>query len=124
LIFDAYGCDPKKLGSMEIVSDALNTMVELGQMNKFHEPYVLKADSNEVLGGKDPGGFSGFVMIHESHISMHTFTKRGFLTCDIYSCKKFEPEVMIKYLKDTFKPKDFDTIKMDRGLKYPAQNIY
>lgn len=69
-------------------------------MKKMTEPYVIKATSNEFMGGKDPGGFSGFVIIQESHISIHTFAKRGFATVDLYSCKNFEPESAVEYLKN------------------------
>jgi len=33
---------------------------QFGGHEKISEPYVIKADSNESLGGKDPGGFTGF----------------------------------------------------------------
>ncbi len=36
---------------------------------------------------KDPGGISGFVMIAESHFSLHTFPARRFVTLDIYTCQ-------------------------------------
>lgn len=124
LIFDGYGCNPDKLGDMELCFDALNKIVELAKMTKFHEPYVLKTAGNETLGGKDPGGFSGFVMIHESHITIHTFTRRGFITVDLYSCSQFDEKGVVKYLKKTFEPKDENILKIERGMKYPAENIY
>ncbi|MFZ5424746.1 MAG: adenosylmethionine decarboxylase [Patescibacteria group bacterium] len=124
LIFDAYGCNPDRLGNMELCFDVLNKLAEMAEMRKFHEPYVLKAEGNETLGGKDPGGFSGILMVHESHISIHTFEKRGFVTIDLYSCKKFPSEGIVEYLRAIFEPEDVSVIKMDRGLKYPAENIY
>lgn len=93
-------------------------------MNPISEPYVINADSNETLGGKDPGGFSGFLIIQESHVSIHTFAKRGFVTIDLYSCKRFKTEGVMEYLIDTFEPENYDIFKMDRGLKYPSDNIY
>jgi S-adenosylmethionine decarboxylase len=124
LIFDAYGCPLDRLNNPQLCLDVLNKLVELGDMQKLHDPYIIKADSNEVLGGKDPGGYSAFVMIYESHISVHTFARRGFVTLDVYSCKPFSSEGMISYLKEVFQPKDFDVLKFDRGLKYPVDNIY
>lgn len=124
LIFDAYGCPFDVLNSKELCAQVLEKLVLLGEMNKLHEPYVVEVTSNEALGGKDPGGFSAFVMIKESHISVHTFARRGFVTLDMYSCKEFKSEGVIEYLKSVFKPKDFDVLKMERGLKYPKDNIY
>jgi S-adenosylmethionine decarboxylase len=124
LIFDGYGCDPKKLGDESVCFEVLNKIVEIADMKKLHEPIIVKAGSNEALGGKDPGGYSCFIMIQESHISLHSFTKRGFVTIDVYSCKEFDSQPLIKYLKKAFKAKDSDVLKIDRGLKYPAENIY
>ncbi len=124
LIFDAYGCPFEKLNNMELCFDVLNNLAIIAGMRKLTEPYVLKADGNETLGGKDPGGFTGFLVIQESHISIHTFARRGFVTIDLYSCKEFNVNGAIDYLKTTFEPKDVDIVKMDRGLKYPTDNIY
>jgi S-adenosylmethionine decarboxylase len=74
-------------------------------------------------GKKDPGGWSGFVMIQESHISIHTFIKRRFVTIDVYSCKNFDVQFAIKYFKDIFKSDDVEYEIEVRGKKYPAENI-
>ena len=124
LIFDAYNCKYEKLNNMELCFELLNKLTTMAKMRKISEPYVIKADGNETLGGKDPGGFSGFVMIQESHISIHTFARRGFVTIDLYSCKPFNTEGIVEFLKDTFETDDVTCVKMDRGLKYPANNIY
>lgn len=124
LIFDAYGCNPEKLGDMELCYDVINELVNMADMKKMTEPMLIKSEGNLVLGGKDPGGFSGFVIIEESHISIHTFVKRGFVTIDLYSCKEFPSEGIVEYLKKTFESKEENVVKLDRGLKYPAENIY
>lgn len=124
LIFDGYGCNPKKLDNEELCINVLHKIAKIAGMKKLHDPVIVKADSNETLGGKDPGGFSCFLMIQESHISIHTFTRRGFVTIDVYSCKEFEAQPVIKYVKEVFKAKDSDILKIDRGLKYPIKNIY
>ena len=124
LIYDAYGCNPKKLDDLEYCKKVLNNLVEIAGMRKLAEPMLIKADSNETLGGKDPGGVSGFVIIQESHISLHSFTRRGFITIDLYSCKEFIASNVVNYLDKAFEAKNTDIIKMDRGLKYPSDNIY
>lgn len=124
LIFDAYGCPLEKLNSKELCYEVLVKILELTGMHQIHDPIVISADSNEALGGKDPGGFSGFVMIQESHISIHTFAKRGFVTVDLYSCKAFKADDVIKYLDEFFEAADTDVLKLERGLKYPLDNIY
>jgi len=124
LIYDAYGCNPKKLDDLNYCKKVLNDLVKVAGMRKLAEPMLFKADSNETLGGKDPGGVSGFVIIQESHISLHSFTRRGFITIDLYSCKEFIASNVVNYLDKAFEAKNTDIIKMDRGLKYPSDNIY
>lgn len=124
LIYDGYGCDPKKLDDENLCTEVLKKVAKISGMKKLHEPVIIKAESNETLGGKDPGGYSCFLMIQESHISLHTFTRRGFITLDVYSCKEFDSQPVIKYLQEVYKAKDNDILKFDRGLKYPAKNLY
>jgi len=124
LIFDGYGCDLQSLNNMETCYNVLNKLVELANMHKITEPIIIKSDGNLVLGGKDPGGFTGAVFIEESHITIHTFAKRGFVTIDLYSCKEFDTSKILGYLTETFKPKDKDILHFKRGMKYPADNIY
>jgi len=109
---------------MDFCYTLLNKTVEIAGMHKLIEPVVISAGGTEVLGGKDPGGFSGFVIIQESHISIHTFPKRGFVTIDVYSCKQFDSQKIIEFLNAELDPKEADIIKLDRGLKYPTENIY
>ncbi len=124
LIFDAYGCNPDKLNDMELCYDVLNTLVKMAEMRPLTHPMLLKAEGNMTLGGKDPGGYTGFIIIEESHISIHTFAKRGFVTIDLYSCKEFPSDGIVEYLKKTFEAKEADVLKLNRGLKYPDENIY
>lgn len=123
LIYDAYGCDPTKLNSKKLCESVLLSLAKISKLNKIIDPVVVEATSNEVMGGKDPGGYSGFLIIQESHISIHTFHKRGYVTIDLYSCGEFEKQEAIDYLNKVFEPEDVDIIKLDRGLKYPRENL-
>ena len=124
LIFDAYGCNPKKLNDPKLCVKVMKDVCKMGGMRALCEPVLVNAGSNESLGGKDPGGYSGFLIIQESHISVHTFVKRGFVTIDVYSCKAFQSGGIAEYLKKAFGSRDEQVIKIERGLKYPAENIY
>lgn len=124
LIFDAYGCDPVKLNDIGFLHGFLYKIAEMAEMHVLAPAYLVNASGNETLGGKDPGGYSGFLLIMESHISIHTFVKRGYVTLDIYSCKPFNSEGIAEFLEKELGAKDYSVVKMDRGLKYPAENIY
>lgn len=120
LMLDIYNCDLEAMNDKSLVYDILNTLpVKIG-MRKLMKPYVVFAKDNNK---RDPGGWSGFVMIQESHISLHTFIKRGFATSDVYSCKKFDTKKVINYFKKAFKTQDIEFYVETRGKKYPQENV-
>jgi len=64
-------------------------------------------------------------MIAESHISFHTFPKRGFVTIDVYTCQnELDTDKLTREFTDFFKLQDVDEYIKKRGTKYPAENIY
>jgi S-adenosylmethionine decarboxylase len=121
LVFDGYSCPLEKLNNRELVEKFLVKVAEDLKMRALSAPHVLKAPGDTA---KDPGGYSGFIIIAESHISVHTFDKRGFVSVDIYSCKDFDVEKAIKDLNSIFQPKTFETKTIIRGRHYPEENIY
>lgn len=124
MTLDLYECPLKLLSNKDLCTEVLNRLPVILEMHKLIEPVMIEAVSNEDHGGKDPGGFTGFVIIAESHISIHTFPRRGFVSMDIYSCKVFDYKKAEEYLTKSFKPQDKEIHTLDRGSKYPTQNIY
>ena len=47
-------------------------------------------------------GLTGFIIISTSHISFHTFPEKRTLHFDMFSCRPFEEEDIIKYLDKIF----------------------
>ena len=60
---------------------------------------------------------SGFVLIAESHISVHTFPDRGYLNVDIFSCKPFDAELAVNELVGRFGIMEVRMQVLDRGLE-------
>lgn len=120
LMLDAYDCDLKSLDDANLLYGLLDNLpVELG-MRKMIKPYIVHTPGNDK---RDPGGWSGFVLIEESHISFHTFVKRRFVTIDVYSCKMFDTDLATKRLKEFFKTKNVEIIIELRGKNYPPDNV-
>src|SRR3989338_1019417 len=84
LTLDGYGADSSRLGDMHLVFKSLDELPGLLKMKKITTPYVVYYPGNNK---KDSGGYSGFVMIAESHISVHTFPKNRFVSIDVYTCQ-------------------------------------
>ena len=120
LMFDAYDCDPAVLNDANQLYDLLEKLPGELDMRAMIKPYVVRTPGNDQ---RDPGGWSGFTMIEESHISLHTFVRRKFVTVDIYTCKSFESEKAIARLKAFFKTEKADTHIEIRGKNYPPDNL-
>ncbi len=112
---DCYKCDEKAIDDLENVSRFLNELVSSIGMRKMLEPIVMYAPP---VTEKDGGGVSGFVMINESHISIHTFPNRRFITMDVYSCKKFDTEKVKEIVTKFFGAAVFEENLISRGKKF------
>lgn len=120
LMLDMYNCMPEVLNDKKLVLNILQTLPKELGMKILLDPVVAFAQPN---GKRDPGGWSGFVMIQESHISIHTFIKRRFVTIDVYSCREFDIQYAINYFKKVFKTDDVEFEIEQRGKKYPMEDI-
>ena len=115
---DASGCDKRKLASYSLVYDILNNLPAKIGMTKMTLPYVAKWMDKFANGTE---GISGFVMIAESHISIHTFPDQDYVFMDIFSCRSFDTDSAIKYLIDAFGAKKHTTKILKRGLDFPPK---
>ena len=122
LTIDGYRGDLQQLNRQQTVKKCLNELPEKLGMTKLAEPQVYFAQGNYE---KDPGGWSGYVIIAESHISIHTFPQRGFASIDIYTCKNgMDVDFIISYFKEVFSFEEIETHFLIRGMKYPLEDIY
>lgn len=121
LMLDGYGGDPKLLNDMSLVFNVLNDLPEKIKMRKLMPPYVVYAPP---ISEKDSGGYSGFVMIAESHISVHTFPRKKFVSVDVYTCKNnLSEDFILKFFKDAFKLKEIEAQSARRGLNFPEKDL-
>lgn len=122
ITIDGYGGDPERLNSEDAVFSALVELCDELRMRPLTKPIIISAPDNHI---KDPGGWSGFVIIAESHISIHTFPKRGFLSADVYTCQNgVDQEYIVDYFKKKFKLEDVEKHFIKRGTRYPAKNLH
>lgn len=122
LMIDGYGGDRNLLDNSNLVFQSLKDLSKQLGMKVLFGPQVVIAPSNNK---KDPGGWSGFLIIAESHISVHTFPDRGFVSIDIYTCKNgLDTKFVVAYFISKFNLKEVETNFVKRGVKYPANNIY
>ena len=115
LAIDGYEADPAKLSDEALVFRFLDEYPCVIGMNKVAPPQVYS------YTGKVPDdwGVSGFVIIAESHISVHTFPDRGYLNIDIFSCNDFNVSASLDDVKSTFGVAgEIKTWTMDRSFDH------
>ena len=115
LILDGYGCDRQQLEDISLIYDFLSEYPAQIKMTKIMPPYVFRYDAEDP---KD-WGISGFVLIAESHISIHTFPQKNYLSLDIFSCKEFDSEQAISHVNTLFGIQKSEVKLLNRGMEFP-----
>lgn len=113
VIIDGYGGDPDQLADENVVRVILDQVPELMGMTKITQPHVLRYTGSK----PEDWGVSGFVMIAESHISMHTFPERKLIWADVFSCKDFDAQPVLDEIKRRFSLRDMDVQSIPRNLE-------
>ncbi|HET9109768.1 MAG TPA: adenosylmethionine decarboxylase [Ktedonobacterales bacterium] len=114
LIIDGSRCNTQKLADRILVEQVLNDYPAAIGMTKIGGPYMFEYQA------PDPAysGVSGLVVIAESHIAIHTFPELDYFTMDIFSCKNFDHEKAIAYIKEAFDVQEMDRMLVQRGLSF------
>lgn len=114
LTIDAYGCDPSRLSDLDTIYSFFDRLPELIEMEKITKPHVFKHKESP-----DPDwGITGVVIIATSHISIHTYPKKGVCFADVFSCKGFDTAKAKDFFGEIFKPKKMDVHEVKRGIHF------
>ena len=114
LVVDGYGADPERLKDTDLVFRFLDEYPDAIGMTKIVLPQVY------TYHGKTPEdwGVSGFVLIAESHISIHTFPDRQYVNIDIFSCKSFDSQKALEDVQEMFGLQRVKSWLVERGLEH------
>lgn len=111
LIIDAYGIKYEKLKDRQAIKKLLGGLPKKFKMRPLGKVAVEKVKSDEY----PDWGVSGFIMLYESHISLHTWPEEGYVAMDLYSCKDFDHKSILKYVKKFWGAKKVKTKLVIRG---------
>jgi S-adenosylmethionine decarboxylase len=117
LTLDGYDCNPEKLANLDSIYEFLDRCPDLIRMTKIMPPYVFKYQAQV----PEDWGVSGFVLIAESHISVHTYPDRAYLSLDIFSCKDFDHHQAVAYATELFGIGRHELNLLNRGLEFPRE---
>ena len=114
LVIDGHGCDADQLSDPEHIRRFLDNFPDSIAMTKITPPavYTYKGPKPE------DWGVSGFVIIAESHISVHTFPDHRYINIDVFSCKEFDADAAMEQVRALFTMGTVRHWVLDRGLEH------
>ena len=72
------------------------TLIEASKIGKLE---LLKVDTHKF----EPHGVTGYALLAESHISIHTWPEDDLARCDLFSCNPdTDYKAVIRYMQDRF----------------------
>lgn len=115
VMIDLYHCNPVLLQDEAFLHRVLNDYPGFIGMEKV-SPVVLSD-----IKTSDPldDGFSGFVIIATSHVSLHAWPPYGMVNLDIFSCEDFSVSQVVYFAKTHFRTEDVEVHEVERALRSP-----
>ncbi len=103
--WDVYDCDRDKLSYVPYISEVLHAIVDDLGLGKVKDAFKQF----------EPVGVTGFILLEESHISIHTWPEHGYAAVDVFSCKPFDVVAVENKLKQLLGAENVVTRNLERG---------
>ena len=113
LIVDAYCENIGLMTSRSRMRNWLKTLTLKAGMHTADEPYIK---GYEWPGGSDHDALTCFQPLMESGISVHCYPEKKFIFLDIFSCKEFDIDKVLEFIKTSMKVYKGKVVLMNRGL--------
>jgi S-adenosylmethionine decarboxylase len=116
LMLELYGCSREVLTDEPRLRRVLDEYPGRVGMEKVSPVHLYDIETSNPLDA----GMSGFVVIAQSHISMHAWPEYGEVDIDICSCKEFSQEDAIAFAKEMFQTEDIEAhfvVRATRSLR-------
>lgn len=94
---DIYDCDPASIRDAETIKRFVVELCELIEMRRFGETLVVHFGEEERVAG-----YSMVQLIETSLISAHFANASNAVYLDVFSCKMYEPEVVVEFARKYF----------------------
>ncbi len=116
LMLELYNIDREILSNEPLLRRTLNEYPERIGMQKVSPVHLYDIETSNPLDA----GMSGFVVIAQSHVSLHAWPEYGEVDIDICSCKEFSQEDAIAFAREIFQTDDVEThfiVRATRSLR-------
>lgn len=118
-LLDMYNCRVGAADDLELHYRFLENLVDAIGMTRMSQPVVMHGPRNKgVEIYPDKAGVSGWVPLIESGIQIHSIEPTRFITLDVYSCNKFDMNVVFETAKQYFEFEKHEQHFIERGILY------
>ena len=107
VLADFWGCQFEKLNDAQFLMNSLRQAAQNAQMT------ILGERSHKF----EPQGFTGLLLLSESHISIHTYPERGYAAIDVFTCGGGMTENAIEFLRKALQPAIVKEMIVQRGTE-------
>src|SRR5579859_3522277 len=111
LMLELYNVDRETLSNEPLIRSVLDQYPGCVGMEKVSPVHLYDIETSNPLDA----GLSGFVVIAQSHISLHAWPEYGEVDIDICSCKEFSQEDAVAFAREIFQSNDVESHFVVRG---------
>ena len=105
VLYDIWVDDNAILATVEPIQTLLCNAAEAGGATILHSHFHQF----------DPHGVTGFLLLAESHISIHTWVEEGFAALDIFTCGPMNTDKVLEVIREGLKPRHASVRRIVRG---------
>src|SRR5437667_4444814 len=113
LMLELYNIDRETLSDEPLIRSVLDRYPTRVGMEKVSPVHLYDIETSNPLDA----GMSGFVVIAQSHISLHAWPEYGEVDIDICSFKEFSQEDAIAFAREMFQTDDVEAHFVVRGSR-------
>ncbi len=116
LMLELYNIERETLSNEPLMRRVLGEYPSRIGMEKVSPVHLYDIETSNPLDA----GLSGFVVIAQSHVSLHAWPEYGEVDIDICSCKEFSQEDAIAFAKEIFLTDDVEAhfvVRATRSLR-------
>jgi S-adenosylmethionine decarboxylase len=113
LLADLYDVASDRLVNGGLLADCLDEAARRGGMKAIGAP---------VLHRFDGGGLTGYLLLSESHIALHTYPEHRYIALDIFSCGRADAKAALRVFIAALEPGRERITTAPRGAEIPSRD--
>lgn len=111
ILLELWGCDERILDNPSAIASVLGKAAKAAKARPIAS----------VCRHFDPQGVSGFLMVQESHFSIHTWPEEGYAAVDAFTCGyRCDPSMAIEVFRSGLKAESVEVREIERGVPVGA----